>query len=117
MRHEELYLRDMVEAAEAIEGFLTDVTREEFLGSELLRSAVLHKLMIIGEAASRIPREFAQRYPEVEWAAVSGFRNIAVHEYFAIDWNTAWIAATKETPTLKETIEIILWHEFPDTSD
>lgn len=59
MRHEELYLIDIVEAAEAIESFLTNVTREEFLGSELLRSAVLHKLMIIGEAASRIPREFA----------------------------------------------------------
>lgn len=113
MRREELYLRDIVEAAEAIENFLAGVARENFLESDLLRSAVLHKLTIIGEAASRIPRNFAARFPEVEWAAISGFRNIAIHEYFAIDWNTAWIAAMKETSILKDQVNAILEKEFP----
>lgn len=114
MRHDELYVRDMVEAAAAIETFLTGVTQEAFLASDLLRSAVLHKLTIIGEAASRISREFAGRFPEVEWATISGFRNIAVHEYFAVDWKIVWIAATKETPILGAQINEILKKEFPE---
>ena len=72
MRREELYLKDIVEAADSIEGFLANVTREAFIESDLLRSAVLHKLTIIGEAASRIPRDFADQFPEIEWAAISG---------------------------------------------
>lgn len=50
MRREELYLKDIVEAADSIEGFLDNVTHEAFIESDLLRSAVLHKLTIIGEA-------------------------------------------------------------------
>lgn len=114
MRREELYLRDMIAAAEAIAEFLAGVTPEVFLTSDLLRSAVLHKLTIIGEAAARLPREFAVRYSEVEWAELSGFRNIAIHEYFAVDWKIVWVAATKETPELRAQIEEILKKEFPE---
>jgi uncharacterized protein with HEPN domain len=112
MRREDLYLKDIVEAADAVASFLTGVTREVFLESDLLRSAVLHKLTIIGEAASRIPRDFADRFPEVEWAAISAFRNIAVHAYFSVDWNIVWVAATKETPVLREQAQAILAKEF-----
>ncbi|MGE0100878.1 MAG: DUF86 domain-containing protein [Blastocatellales bacterium] len=112
MRHEELYLRDIVEAAVAVDGFLAGVTQNEFLASDLIRSAVLHKLTIIGESAARISRDFADRFPEIDWAAISGFRNIAVHEYFAVDWRIVWVAAAKETPVLREQIEIILKEEF-----
>ena len=57
MRPEELYLRDIVDAAKAIGQFLEGVERGAFLRSDLLRSAVLHKLCTIGEAAARLPRE------------------------------------------------------------
>lgn len=62
MRHERLYLEDIVEATAAIEGFLGDKDRTSFLEDDLLRSAVLHKLTIIGEAAARLSREFKERH-------------------------------------------------------
>lgn len=55
MRRERLYLLDIVEAADAIRSFLVGVSESAFLGNDLLRSAVLQKLSIIGEAASRLP--------------------------------------------------------------
>jgi len=54
MRLEELYLTDIIEAADAIQRFVRNVDQNTFLKDELLQSAVLQKLMIIGEAASRI---------------------------------------------------------------
>jgi uncharacterized protein with HEPN domain len=67
MRCEKLYLTDIVEAADAVAVFLSGVERERFLQDDLLRSAVLQKLSIIGEAAARLPKEFRARHAEVEW--------------------------------------------------
>ena len=58
MRREDLFLHDIVEAADAIAAFLTDVEEADFVGHDLLRSAVLQKLTIIGEAAARLGRDF-----------------------------------------------------------
>ncbi len=80
----------------------------------MMTSAVLQKLMVIGEAAARLPKEFTSRFPEIPWVDIIAFRNIAVHEYFAIRWDIVWIAATEEVPALKEQIEQILREEFAD---
>lgn len=114
MRHEKLYLTDIVEAAQAIERFIMGESFEEFEQNEMMNSAVLQKLTVIGEAASRLPKEFIARFPEIPWVDIIGFRNIAVHEYFAIRWDIAWIAASEEVPVLKEQVEKILQQEFAE---
>jgi uncharacterized protein with HEPN domain len=80
----------------------------------MLNSAVLQKLTVIGEAAARLSKKFANRFPEIPWVDIISFRNIAVHEYFSIRWDIALIAATEEVPALKEQIEKILQKEFQD---
>ena len=116
MRREELYLTDIVEAADAIQQFLARVQRGTFLQDELLRSAVLHKLTVIGEAAARLPSEFRDRHPEIEWADIVGFRNIAVHAYFAVEWPIVWVAATQDAPELRDKIADILAREYPNAA-
>ena len=54
MRPERLYINDILEAADAIERFIEGVSEGDFIGNDLLRSAVLQKLSVIGEAASRL---------------------------------------------------------------
>jgi uncharacterized protein with HEPN domain len=114
MRHEKLYLTDIVEAARAIEKFIMGEDFNEFEQNEMMNSAVLQKLAVIGEAASKLPKEFTKRFPEIPWVDIIGFRNIAVHEYFAVRWDIVWVAASEEAPTLREQIEQILRDEFTD---
>ena len=114
MRPEKLYLTDIVEAAQAIARFVMGESYYEFEQDEMMNSAVLQKLTVIGEAASRLPKEFTSRFPEIPWVDIIGFRNIAVHEYFAIRWDIAWTAATEEVPVLKEQVEKILREEFTE---
>ena len=89
MRHEKLYLTDIVDAARAIEKFIVGEDFNEFEQNEMMNSAVLQKLTVIGEAASKLPKEFTKCFPEIPWADIVSFRNIAVHEYFAIRWDIA----------------------------
>ena len=76
MRHEILYLNDIVEAADHIAQFIAGVDSQAFQGSELLRSAVAQKLSIIGEAAAHLPEDLTTRHPEVPWPQIVAFRNI-----------------------------------------
>jgi len=114
MRREELYLTDMVEAADAIQRFMEGVERQDFFNDELRQSAVLQKLIVIGEAAARLPMEFRECHPEVEWADIVAFRNIAVHEYFAVNWSIVWVAATRDAPALRGEVARILAEDYAD---
>lgn len=108
MRSNELYLSDMVQAADSIAQFVAGMEEEQFVGDDLVRSAVLHKFAVIGEAAARVSSELKQSYPGIPWAVIVGFRNIAVHAYFSVDWRLVWNAAVSDAPALKCDIEAIV---------
>jgi uncharacterized protein with HEPN domain len=108
MRPEKLYLSDILEAIRAITIFSTNVKFSQFEGNDMLRSAILQKLSIIGEAAARLPDDFYTRYPDIPWLDMINFRNIAVHEYFAVNWEIVWDTAVEDIPPLEEKIRKIL---------
>ena len=112
MRREELFLRDIVEAAHHMAQFITGLDRAGFQESELVRSAVIQKLALIGEAAAHVSAELQARHPEVPWPKIVAFRNILVHAYFGMDWDQVWRAASKESPALRAQVESILRTEF-----
>jgi len=112
MRPERLYLNDIVEAVDSIRDFLDGIQESTFLNDDLIRSAVLQKLTVIGEAAARLPAEFCERHVQIPWRDIVAFRNIAVHAYFAVEWPIVWVAATEEAPLLRDQVAEILAQEF-----
>ena len=65
MRTDRLYLNDIVEAAEAIERFLADAPEESFLLNEMQQSAILQKLIVIGEAAARVSQTTRSAHSQI----------------------------------------------------
>jgi uncharacterized protein with HEPN domain len=114
MRRDLQFLEDIREAAEAIERFAAGSSGASFSGDDVLRSAVLHKLTVIGEAAARVTAALRERHPEVPWSDVVGFRNVVVHAYFALEWSIVWTTATEEVPQLRRQISRILELERGD---
>jgi len=108
MRRDELYLQDIIDAADAIDRFVGGVTEEQFLDDELRQSAVLQKLMIMGESAARISSELKDRHADIAWRDIIAFRNFAVHAYFAVDWHIVWYTAMHDAPLLRNKIAEIL---------
>jgi uncharacterized protein with HEPN domain len=111
MRLESLYLTDIVEAADRVAEFVAGVDFPTFKESELLRSAVLQKLAVIGEAAARISEGTKARHSDAPGPQIVSFRNILVHAYFAIDWEIVWRAAKNRCPLLRAQVAAILAEE------
>ena len=57
-------------------------------------------LTVIGEAASKISREFRDEHPEIEWQDIVGMRHRLVHNYGAIRLDVVWGAVHAELPEL-----------------
>lgn len=108
MRRDNLYLNDIIESVDHIDAFLGENDFEGFLKSELLRSAVVQKLAIIGEGAARISEELRSRHPQIPWPQIVAFRNILIHAYFGIDWDEVWQVAKVRCPVLREQVADIL---------
>jgi uncharacterized protein with HEPN domain len=112
MRRERLYLDDIVQACDDIAGFLEGFDLQAFLQDARTQGVILQRLMVIGEAASRLPDDFTEAHPEVDWPAIVGLRNRIVHAYFNIELPIIWEAATRESPHLRSQIKDILRADF-----
>ncbi len=42
---------------------------------------------------------------DVSWRAISGFRNILVHDYLAIDVDAVWLVVDQELPRLRVALQ------------
>ncbi len=47
---------------------------------------VLYNVIILGEAAKRLPVSTRERFPDVPWSDMSRIRDRVVHHYEGIDW-------------------------------
>jgi uncharacterized protein with HEPN domain len=94
-----------------IQAFLDGMDASAFLASELHKAATLQKLTVIGEAAARLSQTFREAHPQVEWRDIIAFRNIAVHAYFAVQWDIVWATATDDVLVLRRQVLEILQAE------
>jgi uncharacterized protein with HEPN domain len=76
--------------------------RTRFDTDELLQSAVLHWIEIIGEAARGVGDKVRTAHPEVPWRVITDMRNRVSRGYFDIDIDVVWNTVTRDLPKLQE---------------
>jgi len=101
-------LRDILDAAEAIESFVEGMNYEEFVSNDLVMSAVIRKLEIIGEVAKNVPNEIKQKFSEVPWKEMAGMRDRLIHFYFGVKYELVWQTIKRDIPEVKSAIREIL---------
>ncbi len=77
------------------------------LADDVLTSAVLHKAIVMGEAANRVSTAGRAKWA-LPWREMTGMRNVLVHDYDGVDLSFVWRMAEQELPPLVEAIEAIL---------
>jgi uncharacterized protein with HEPN domain len=100
MRDYRLYLADIIDAFEAIEDFIGEMSIDEFVKDDKTVSAVIRKLEIVGEASKMIPQEIRDRYSDIPWGEMARMRDKLIHFYFGIDHKLLWQTAKKRIPAI-----------------
>lgn len=81
MDRDQATVLDIVRMARLIATFTTGARREDLDADPQLRLAVLHAILIIGEAARRLTLAFREARPEIPWKQIAGMRDRLIHGY------------------------------------
>lgn len=104
MKGDAVYLRHILECIRRAEEN-TAAGYDAFMGSHTLQDAVLRNLQTMAESTQRLSDEAKSAHPSVNWRALSGFRNVLVHNYLGIDLEQIWGAIERDMPVLKVAVE------------
>lgn len=97
------YLSHMLDAADQACTYIEGMEKEDFLTDKRTQQAVILNIVIIGEAATKLLKDydgFLQRHPEVPWHAMKGMRNRIAHGYFDINLDIVWDTVKTALPHL-----------------
>jgi len=99
-----LYITDILESIDAINSYLQNMDYETFFKDRKTYSATIREFIIIGEAIGKIIDILEQNYPSYDRRILKDFRNFIVHEYFGVNPQIVYDAATQELDELKNII-------------
>jgi len=100
-----LLIGDMLESAAKIQAYTDGMDFDFFCNDGKTIDAVVRNFEIIGEAAGRLPEEFKDAHPDIDWHRLRGFRNRIVHHYFGIDLGIIWQIKEVYLPELIQQLE------------
>lgn len=63
-----LRLKDILQSISLIEGYVRGIEEVHFVNNEMMQSACLRHLEIIGEASSRLGEELKKAHTNIPWA-------------------------------------------------
>ena len=99
---ERQHLLDILLNAEEALSFVRGAVFDDLVSNAMMRNAVLHSLMIIGEAAGRIDPRSEEDVPAMPWRRMKNLRNVIVHEYEGVNLPVIWDIVTVELPLVVE---------------
>lgn len=103
------HLHDVLEAAQAVAGFVAGRTFQDYCADELLRSGVERKFEIMGEALNRISRDDPEVLGRIrDYRDIISFRNILVHGYDSIDDRIVWDTIQTDLAHLIQDVDALL---------
>ena len=108
MRDYSIYLKEILEAMEAVEEFVKDIEFKNFKKDDKTSSAVIRKFEIMGEAAKNIPDKIRQKYTDIPWKEIAGMRDKLIHFYFGIKYDLVWSTIKDVIPQVKPLIRKML---------
>ena len=113
MKDDRVYLGHSLRCISRIEEY-TAGGRESFFSSHLVQDGTLRNLQTMAESTQRLSSHLKERYPEVEWNALSGFRNVLVHDYLGVDLEYVYQAIEEQMPKLKAAAQALI-RELPSS--
>jgi len=101
-------LRHMLDYAKEAVAMAKGKTAEELNKNRQLNLALTHLVELIGEAASKIPRNIQARHQEIPWPKIISMRNRLIHGYDFVDYDILWDTINSDLPPLIKALEEVI---------
>ena len=98
-------LEHILECIANINEFVEGKTFEQIEVDKMCYFAIVYQLVIIGEAANMLTKEFREARPQTPWREIVNMRNFIVHGYNVVDKNEVWSVIQDDLVPLKQQIE------------
>lgn len=93
-------LFDVLQACRLVMEFKGRLDQDAFLHDAKTQSAVLHQLLVIGEAVKRLSDAFRFEHPQIPWKRIAGMRDLVIHHYDHVDLEEVWKTISVDVPQL-----------------
>jgi uncharacterized protein with HEPN domain len=100
LRRDLVKCEDMRLHAERARRFLAARSLEEFLADDLVQSAVVRCVEVIGEAARLVSEDTRLLAPGIPWPLIVGMRHVLAHEYGVVNLEKVYDVATRHLQSL-----------------
>ena len=98
-------LQHIDECISHVMDFLQGKTFEEMKTDIMCYHAVVYNIMVIGEAANLLTKEFREEHSEVPWRSIVDMRNVLVHGYFTTSPLFIWETYTNDLVPLQTQVQ------------
>lgn len=105
MSRDSATLLDVLKAARLAVEFKEGMNKRAFLNDSKTQSAILHQLLILGEATKRLSQEFRVQHQKIPWKKITGMRDKLIHEYDNVDLDEVWKTTRSDIPRLIKQLE------------
>ena len=107
MSRDDSSLSDIQTAGRLILAFTQDMDRTAFDADLKTQSAVLHQLLVMGEAVKRLSSVFRTQHAHMPWSLVASMRDKLIHHYDIVDLDEVWRTVHRDVPALLQAIDKI----------
>ena len=97
-------LQDILEAIDTIFQYVGDDDMSLFVADKMRYHAVVYNIMIIGEAANLLTREFKENHPLTPWRQITGMQNFLIHGYHQVEKDIVWKVIEEDLHVLRPQI-------------
>lgn len=98
-------LLHILESIDNIYEFADKKTFEQIENDKMCFFAIVYQLVVIGEAANMLTKEFRDEHPQTPWREIVSMRNFIVHGYNVVDKTEVWSVIENDLGPLKQQIE------------
>lgn len=99
MKSDTVLISRICDSADKILRAVAGLDEASFTSTETTPAAVVLWLTQIGEMAKRLSVKTKDTHP-LPWRDITGFRDMAVHEYFELSLPDVYLTATRDIPEL-----------------
>ena len=112
-----LRLLHMRDAAEKARRYAAGRARADIEDDEILESALVREVEVIGEAANHVSKESRALAPDIDWGDIVGMRNNLVHAYWKVNYDVLWDVITDRLPPLIIELERLIAAKYGAQND